>query len=548
MKRMNIKSKGIFLVLLLIVAACKKLDLAPVDVFTDANYWTTTEKAQTVLNTAYQQMGNENRFFLDEALSDNAYNSRGDAEGVASIAAGIYDPSLGRFNAEWDDHYRCIKTCNIFLENIDRVTNMDAALRERMKGEARFIRAYQYFKLYNWFGDVPLFDKDITLDEAKTISRTPRAQVLSFVLSELDAASNMLPVNTAYGANDKGRITKGAAISLKARVLLYEGRWAEVATECEKLMSGTNGTYSLFPSYEGIFLPQNENNSEVIFDLQYVPLTRTYSNFFDYAPISAGARLNSFAPTQELVNSYPMLNGKAINEAGSGYDENNPYVNRDPRLTATVVYHLYQWKNADGTTQTIYIKPGTDPVQFENPPKVPLNEYGPGKVTSATGYYLRKYYDPTSANNFQSGLNLILIRYADVLLMYAEAKNEQGQMTADIWDRTIRALRVRAGFSDAASLTYNAAAGQTGLRSIIRNERRVELAMEGLRIFDIRRWRIAETVLNGWAHGAKFGPPSIDNGYIRANQRVFDPGKHYLWPIPRDERSLNPNLSQNPGW
>jgi hypothetical protein len=144
-------------------------------------------------------------------------------------------------------------------------------------------------------------------------------------------------------------------------------------------------------------------------------------------------------------------------------------------------------------------------------------------------------------------LNLILIRYADVLLMYAEAKNELGQLDAGVWDKTIKALRARAGFTDAPALNFSAT-GQANLRNIVRNERRVELAMEGLRVFDIRRWHTAETVLNGWAHGAKFGPASVDNGYIRANLRTFDKGKNYLWPIPRDERAVDPNLTQNPGW
>ncbi|MBS7564087.1 RagB/SusD family nutrient uptake outer membrane protein [Mucilaginibacter sp. Bleaf8] len=543
--------KALLLVLLVTVASCKKLDLAPTDAFTEENYWTTAEKANAVVNTAYNQMFNNNDnngsrssnyFFLNEALSDNAVNTRGDNEGVASIAAGIYDPSLGRFKAEWANHYAAIRTCNIFMENIDKVTNMDAALRDRMKGEIRFIRAFQYFQLYTWFGDVPLILKVLTREESNVVSRTPRAEVLKFVLSELDEATKLLPLNTTYGDNDKGRIAKGTAIALKARVLLYEGRWQEVVTACEQLMSGSNGTYSLFPSYEGLFLPQNENNSEVMLDVQYVlGTTRNYSNFFDYAPLSVGARLNSFSPTQELVNSYIMLNGKAINEAGSGYNENDPYTSRDPRLTNTVVYHGYQWKLPDNKIKTIYTKPGTDPDK-DHP-----DEYAPGSVSSPTGYYLRKYYDPTSLANFQSGLNLILIRYADVLLMYAEAKNELNQFTSDDWDKTIKALRTRAGFTDAAALNYNGG-GQTALRNTIRNERRTELAMEGLRIFDIRRWRIAENVLNGWAHGAKYGPASVDNGYLRVNQRSFDPGKHYLWPIPRDERNLNPNLTQNPGW
>lgn len=532
----------VVLLFLTAVTSCKKLDLVPTDRFTDVNYWTSTEKANSILNTAYSQMFNSSRFFLNEALSDNAYNGRGDNEGVASIASGTYDASLGRIKSEWNDHYSGIKTCNLFLDNVDRIENMDPALKARMKGEARFLRAFQYFQLMTWFGDVPLFDKDITLEESLSIGRSPRADVLAFILSELDAAIEALPVNTAYAQADRGRITKGAALGLKARVYLYEGRWQDVATTCEAIMSGNNGSYSLFNSYAGLFLPQNENNSEVLLDFQFDPVNRTYNHLFDFAPISVGARLNALAPTQELVDSYLMTNGRTINEAGSGYDAEDPYVNRDARMTATVVYHNYNWTRPDGTSKTIYIKPGTDPDETK------MDEYAAGGVSSPTGYYLRKYYDPTSLTNFVSGLNLILIRYADVLLMYAEARNELGTMEESVWNQTVRALRNRAGFVDPVALNFNASLGQDGLRTAIRNERRTELAMEGLRVFDIRRWKTAEVVLNGWAHGAKYGPTSIDNGYIRANQRVFDPGKHYLWPIPRDERNLNPNLQQNPGW
>ena len=532
----------VVLLFLTAVTSCKKLDLVPTDRFTDVNYWTSTEKANSILNTAYSQMFNSSRFFLNEALSDNAYNGRGDNEGVASIASGTYDASLGRIKSEWNDHYSGIKTCNLFLDNVDRIENMDPALKARMKGEARFLRAFQYFQLMTWFGDVPLFDKDITLEESLSIGRSPRADVLAFILSELDAAIEALPVNTAYAQADRGRINKGAALGLKARVYLYEGRWQDVATTCEAIMSGNNGSYSLFNSYAGLFLPQNENNSEVLLDFQFDPVNRTYNHLFDFAPISVGARLNALAPTQELVDSYLMTNGRTINEAGSGYDAEDPYVNRDARMTATVVYHNYNWTRPDGTSKIIYIKPGTDPDETK------MDEYAAGGVSSPTGYYLHKYYDPTSLTNFVSGLNLILIRYADVLLMYAEARNELGTMDESVWNQTVRALRNRAGFVDPVALNFNASLGQDGLRTAIRNERRTELAMEGLRVFDIRRWKTAEVVLNGWAHGAKYGPTSIDNGYIRANQRVFDPGKHYLWPIPRDERNLNPNLQQNPGW
>jgi hypothetical protein len=170
------------------------------------------------------------------------------------------------------------------------------------------------------------------------------------------------------------------------------------------------------------------------------------------------------------------------------------------------------------------------------------DEYKPSGQGTATGYYWKKYYDPTAVPAFSSGLNLILIRYAEVLLMYAEAKQALGQMTEDVWNKTIRPLRVRAGFADPAALTYP---GNTNMTEIIRNERRTEFALEGLRIDDIRRWQIAETVLSGWAHGAQFGDPSIDNGYIRAQLRTFEDPKHYLWPIPAAEMGKNTNLTQN---
>lgn len=521
---------------------CKELDLAPENTFTDLTYWDSEAKAQSVLNTAYSQMFDSNRFFYNEAASDNAYNGRGDTEGAASLAAGTYDPSLGRFQGQWNSNYTGIKTCNILLENIDRIPNMDEGNKARMMAEARFIRAFLHFQLMTWFGDVPLLSKDVTIEESQEITRTPKAEVLGFILDELTEVSMSLPIQQDLPDSERGRITAGAAMALKARVHLYEGQWQEVVQATEELIVGDGyGSYSLFPSYEGLFLPQNEYNQEDILSLQYVPQFRTWGQFFDMAPLSAGARLNALAPTQELVDSYLTKNGLTIDNPESEYDEENPYVNRDPRLTATIVYHLYEWED-NGSTHPIYIKPGSDP------DPAAADEYVPGSSSTSTGYYTRKYFDPTHLTQFASGLNLMLIRYADVLLMYAEAKNELGQLDENTWDNTIKALRERAGFEAAEALQFNSGLSQDDYREIIRNERRVELAMEGLRIFDIRRWRTAEEVLNGWAHGAKFGPPSEDDGYLRVNLRSFDPSKHYLWPIPRDERNLNPNLTQNPGW
>lgn len=531
-------------VALFLFTSCNELDLTPTDKFTEENYWTSPEKANMVLNMAYSQLTSSDYFFSTEALSDNLYEGRGSSSEKA-ISSGQADASNGRFASEWKDCYAGIKTCHTFLENVDRVPGMDETLKTRMKAEARFIRAYLFFRLTTWYGDVPLFDKDVTLSDSKTLVRKPQAEVLTFVRSELDAVAEILPAKEKYADTDKGRITSGAAIALKARTYLYSNDWANVASTCEKLInSDTYGKYSLFSSYEGLFLPANENNSEVILDLQYVPSLRTWGNYYDYAPLSVGARVNAMAPTQELVNDYLMLNGKDIGEANSGYNETSPYKNRDPRMTATVVYHEFPWKKPDGTTQTIYIKPGTAPNQA-----AAVDEYkGQGTNSTSTGYYMRKYYDPTSLAAMTSGLNLILLRYADVLLMYAEAKNELGQMNESIWNTTIKALRARAGFTDPGALVFDATATKASLQNTIRRERRIELALEGLRIFDIRRWKLAETAMNGYPHGAKYGDAGVDNGYIRLDKRSFNKDRDYLWAVPQSEKDLNPALGQNPGY
>ena len=543
MKLNFLKYSAVAVVFLASLSGCQDLDLAPTDKFTEANYWTSAEKASMVLNTAYGQLTSSGRYFSNESLSDNMYEGRGNSS-EKMISSGQADASNSRFSEEWKNSYAGIKTCNVFLENVDKVPNMNETLRTRMKAEARFIRAWLYLQLTTWYGDVPLFEKDITLEESKSISRTPKAAILTFIYNELDEVEAVLPTNTEYAEADRGRITKGAAIALKARAYLYQNDWANVVAACEKLIGNTsNGTYALFSSYEGIFKPENEYNSEVILDYQYVPSVRVWEEMYDLAPLSVGARINSKAPTQELVDDYIMMNGKSIKEANSGYDESNPYKNRDPRFAATIVYHGAKWVRPDGTIQTIYIKPGSTPSDntYGN-----VDEYiGAGSNSTSTGYYLRKNYDPTSEIGMKSGLNLILIRYADVLLMYAEAMNELGKMDEAVWNKTIRPLRERAGFTDAPSLIYPT---EGNMQTIIRRERRVELALEGLRIFDIRRWKTAENVLNGYPHGAQFGEASIDNGYIRLEKRTFNPERDYLWAVPLSQKDLNPNLGQNPGY
>jgi hypothetical protein len=518
--------------------SCNELDLAPTNKFTDLNYWTSADKATAVLSMAYSQLYNADYFFSTERLTDNLYEGRGNSN-EKLITSGQAIPDNGRFSGEWSNCYQGIKTCHTFLENVDRVPNMDETLKARMKAEARFVRAFLFFRLACHYGDVPLFDYNLALQEANTISRSPKTEVINFVRSELNEIVNILPLKSEYSEKDKGRYTKAAVMTLLARTYLYENDWANVVSVCERIMNGEFGSYQLFPSYEGLFLPENEYNNEVILDLGYTLNFRTWSVFYDAIPLTVGGRIHAFAPTQELVDDYVMKNGKGIKEEGSGYDEDDPYVNRDPRFEKTICFHGYQWKKGDGTISTIYIKPGSSGEAGASN----LDEYaGPGQNATGTGYYLRKYFDPTAPDGMAAGLNIILMRYADVLLMYAEAKSEMGQMSADIWDRTIKQIRQRAGFSDVSALDYPG----SNLQNIIRRERRCELAIEGTRLFDIRRWKTIETVLNGYPHGAKFAADNTQ--YIQLDERKFVPGRDYLFAVPQSQRDINKNLTQNPGY
>lgn len=543
MKREIIKYGTLVLVTIcLSLAGCVKMDVVPANKFTDATYWTSEDKANSVLNMAYRQMFTSDYFMNNEILSDNVYNGYGSTN-EKIIATGLADASNPRFENEWKDCYGGIKTCHTFLANVDRVTSMEEGLRERRKAEARFIRASLYLRLTTLYGAVPHFTTDISLEESKVIPRTPQAEIMAWVHSELDEVSNILPSREEYNAADNGRITSGAAVALNARAYLYEGNWAKVAEYCDKLINTTEyGSYSLFGNYEQLFWVKNEYNSEIILSLQYVPEVRTWGNLVDFAPMSADARLCLAGPTQDLVDSYLMKNGEK-------WEPGDPdYTDRDPRMAATIAHDGSKWIDRSGNEYTIVIHPDGVTPQGKKSDKYT----GAGTAQTPTGYYYRKFCDPSPAAYFgggwESNLNLPLIRFADVLLMYAEAKNELDQMDANIWNQTIKPLRQRAGFDNVGNALDLPVATQSGLREAIRNERRCELALEGLRFFDIRRWKTAETLLTRPFRGAKFDKSSGSYDYIKLPAGNFSKDRDYLWAIPRAERLLNPNLTQNPGY
>ncbi|MCC8154929.1 MAG: RagB/SusD family nutrient uptake outer membrane protein [Tannerellaceae bacterium] len=507
------------------LTGCVGLDVVPSNKFTEETYWTSEENTTSVLTMGYRQMFEAKRHFGNEILSDNIVSAYGSPD-EKIIAMGAATPSLSRFEDEWKDCYGGIKTTHTFLGNIDKV-EMNETKKERMKSEIRFIRAMLFFRLTTWWGDVPFFTEDITKEEAVEIKQTPHKDIIAWIHQELEDIAEILPTRAQYARADRGRITAGAAVALNARVALYENDWERVKKYCEQLITeSTYGEYGLFDNYEELFWKVNQYNEEIILDIEYVTDYRTWSELQDYVPMSQEARLCVAAPTQQLIDCYITLNGeKPVN----GED----YSNRDPRLAATVVYNGSSWTKRDGNTETIWTDPARDT----------KDRFQTGSAGTPTGYYYRKYADPSPAAytaKWDCNVNIPTIRFADVLLMYAEAMHELGQMNKDIWDKTIRPIRERAKFTADTALDFPATASNEELREIIRNERRCELALEGLRIFDIRRWKIAENVLPEPPRGASF-----TTAYPA---RSFNRNRDYLWPIPRKEMLLNPNLVQNDGY
>lgn len=531
-----------FLIGIVSFSACTDMEYPPSDRYTDNNYWTDLTKAQWMVNQAYSQMYSAAKMIEDERLGDNLYVDRGINLNEQIIRNGFATPSLGLFKTEWNRLYAGIKTCHIFLEKSLLIPLKNAAEEKelaRMTAEMRYIRAYHFFRLVSFYGDVPFFTKDITQEEAKTISRTSAERVMAFVHQELDEVMELLPSKDELTTAEKGRITCGTACMLQARAYLYKNDWNNVEKYTKRLLEEQSkyGFYSLFPTYDGLFLPENEYNDEVIMDYAYVPTLKTWDNMRDMAPMSVGARETSTAPLQSLVDSYLTIKGIPITE-DLDYDENNPYINRDPRMSYTIIYDNYPWYDLTGWGEegtVIKIKPGSGTVDECDPTG--------GKNNTATGYYTRKWYDDKQGPNFTSGLNIITMRYADVLLMYAEAMMEQGKMTEEIWNNTIRPIRQRAGFTVETALNYPSDVSQSNLRKIIRNERRTELALEGLRWWDIKRWKLGNELLSGWVYGAKFANSGRE--YIRLAQWKFDEGRDYLWPVPQEEIDMNSNLKPN---
>lgn len=520
-----ILNKYLYIYVIFFTFGCQKelLNTIPNDRITSDIFWTTEKDAIIAANALYTFLDGTEQLhrdvFTDIAHTNTQYGD------YKAMELGSYNANSLVVEAEWTNDYKGIRGANYFLENVNKIVTPDADLITHLTGEVRFLRAYFYMKLAFIYGEIPLITKSLTIEEGRNVTQTSTGEIWDYIYKELTDAANELPLV----ASETGRITKGAALALNSRAMLYAKRY-DKAAELAKAVMDLN-IYSLYPSYQNLFSYAAENNSEVILNKEFIKDVYANNVLSLFAPFSILSNGVTMVPLKKIVDSYEMTNGKNINELGSDFDSYNPYENRDPRLGYSV-----------------YVPGDVLPngITFDSRPNSgTADAVGSNYQVSVTGYYVKKYINKEDINDLSNcGINIILLRYAEVLLTYAEAKIELNQIDESVYD-AIDQIRSR---PDVNMPLINQPQTQDELRETVRNERMVELAFEGQRFFDIRRWTIVSEVFNMPIKGLTY----INNGQL---ETVDQPGvvrnfqqRDYLWPIPQKEMDLNKKLKQNPGW
>lgn len=460
----------------------KILEKTPESNFTPENFYKNADDAKAAVSAVYDLMNtnefyNQGMWILSDQSTDDA--EWGNGRSTANQAKNDLDkytftPATTTFIGLWSTAYRAINRANAAIERLPAVT-MDETLKTRLIGETKFMRAFYYFTLVRLFGDVPLALKETTSLKDLQVSRSPTDEVYKQIIDDFTAAETALPVS--YAAADKGRATRGAAKAFLAKVYLTRGEWAKASAKAKEVMDLGAG-YDLWANFADAFLIANENGKESVFEVQSNGVLGGEGSFMQ----------GYMRPPFDRVN----------NVAGFGDDpatDNlyNAYNAADKRRTLTIKFYP-----ASGT------------------PVPPSTIVFPG--------YVVKYLDPAATGNNDGNNNFPIIRYADVLLMYAEALNEQSANNLDAYN-AINRIRSRAGLPNLTT-----GLSQSAFRDSVLLERRLELAFEGHRRYDLIRTK------------------RLQSAMAAQNPAIKVEAHHLLLPIPQTERDVNPLLSQNPGY
>jgi hypothetical protein len=399
---------------------------------------------------------------MTDALTD-IQATRSTSTSLIHIKNGVLSSSSAYPKLMWDHYYAGINRTNSLLDNMYKAKDKsDTALFKRIMAEGKVIRAICYIELIQKFGDVPFIKSFIDIDEALKLPRTPKSEILAFIYSELDEAANDLPAKYTK-TEDKGRITKGAALAMKARVALYNSDWAVARSASKAVMD--LGVYKMYPSYRDLFTYKAEYCDEIILDVEYHQLSRHHNFHFFNAPRNSNGQSQNF-PTEDLVASFECTDGKTIDNSPL-YDPTNPFKNRDPRLYGAIILpRVWDGTNikTNGTVfngleymsskEKLYGADGKIlPASLSEKEKTVLdtktnknitNQEVTNAYSSFTGYCIYKYMDEANmAISQQNFNNLILCRYAEVLLIFAEASVESGQIDQSVLD-ALNTVRARA--------------------------------------------------------------------------------------------------------
>lgn len=596
------------------MTACADLDLNPLSEGSSENWYHDATEIEMSLNDLWRP----DFFPIDDIDWDDDMLNR---NGSNDVTAGTVTSQWGTSSTRWNSLYKAIARATKVIKSLDKgsASGLTESKINQYRGEAYFMLGFAYCELATYWGDCVL-NKDMTLEEAYEAVRSPKSEVLTYAYECLDKAIDFLP------ASHKGqqRPTKGAALGFKARFALYHNDWetaVQAAEECMNLK-----VYSLHDNYAELF--KADSSPELMFyfkgDLSLKKGYAHFTNIKDYVLRKYGGFANR-SPSLELFCAYTCTDGLPIDESPL-YDPKDPFANRDPRLAMTIQpfktkyaadYIEYEQSKRDGTFPEKY--PDYIFLGYEynpNPYATKVYEVSTGEMVINTdgkaanqhsaynGLMMRKFVKD-NWKDFNSNGNVSdncypYLRYAEVLMTYVEAKNELGTCTQEDLDKTINLIRERAYRDSGVAYPVVKVASQEELRKIIRMERRVEFAFEGIRYRDLLRWRIAEKSHNksmyyldrAWSGSADWngqtgsasniqlsegflnmlknwdegnfpigGIPEIDEdglpnlkpmeeaGYITTFFKMsFDPEKNYLWPIPADDILVNDKLTQNPNY
>ncbi|MDP9076775.1 MAG: RagB/SusD family nutrient uptake outer membrane protein [Bacteroidota bacterium] len=567
MKQRYLKYKQAFLLGMLVISisACKHdsfLDVPPKGFLTDAATFSSSSNADLFVNDIYNQLPDiNNEYQLSEQYADNSFCGAAWENGQSTVRSGSINPSNVPFGPSnmwsWEGNYTAIRKCNVFLQQAEKnKANFPAAWYTLRVAEVTYLRAFFYMQLFESYGGVPIIKiplNNTTQGDAIFYARNSIDETVAFIEADCDAAAAALPL-TVQDA-DRGRATKGAALTLKGWVELFAAsplvntnndvtKWAKAAATNKQVMD--LNTYSLFSidtaAYAEQFLTKNNWNSETIFAKAYaLPAKGSHREGY-LGPVYVNGVQESWgnlAPTQGLVDDYAMDNGLPITDPASGYDDTHPYTHRESRFYQSIIFDGSPWQGDIFKSRT----GGSNQIDL-----------GSTSDITNTGYNARKTLDESIlgqasiASPPPSSANYIFYRYAEVLLSYAEAQNEAVGPDASVYT-AVNAVRARSNCP-----AVKPGLSQALMRDYIHRERRIELAFEDKRWFDIRRWKITSGptgVLNTPEYGMQVTIEAGTGKLIYTRVKIFTNAyKDYQnWmPIPQSDRDKNPKLEQNPGY